>query len=455
MMKVSENMLRPSPQTARGDRNRSSAGDESRRQMLIWCVVVFVLGALVRLSLLFFVSGLNYRVNSEPLSIALSLAATGSYADAYGHGAGPTAHCAPLYPVLLSMMVRIFGTGASGTLAINVFASTAAAAAFALLPALAVVGGLGLRTGLLAGIAGALLPVNYGAQISGAFEAPLTAVALVVLCFLLCRIWTAERFTKFHGAAVGTVAGFACLLSPALIPILAAWSVVSAVRFRQQLPRVLWFLGVGGLCVLSMLAPWAIRNYVTLGSPIFTRSNFGLELQVSNNDMMTADLERNTHMPEFALLHPHAGGGERAKVRRLGEVAYQRAKQQQALAWIGANKQRFLLLTAERFRLFWLPNMKRPWQGIFEALLTLSGLCGLVLLFWQKHAFAWLAGAAIVTYPAVYYVIQMSPRYRFPLEPILFLLATYPLAEPLWFGLTAVSRLIRRRPSAGVKFCRN
>ena len=419
----------------------------NRMTLLTWCVVVFVLGVLVRLSLLLFVPGANSRVNGEPLAIAMSLAATGSYADAYGPGVGPTAHCSPLYPVLLSIMVRIFGIGAPCTLAINVLASTAAALAFALLPALAVAGRLGLPTGLLAGIAGALLPVNYGAQTSGAFESSLTGAALVALCFLLCRIWTAEQFTKSDGAAVGCAAGFAILLSPVLIPVMALWSVVTAVLFKQQLPRILWFFGVAGLCVVSILAPWAIRNYVALGSPIWTRSNFGLELQVSNNDMMTADLERNTHLPEFALLHPHAGGGERAKVRMFGEVAYQRAKQQQAVAWIAANKQRFLLLTAERFRLFWLPNMKRRWQTMFEAALTFSGLCGLILLFWRKHAFAWVAGAALAAYPAVYYVIQVSPRYRFPAEPILFLLSAYPLAEPLWSGFAGVSMQIRQ-PSA-------
>jgi len=58
-----------------------------------------------------------------------------------------------------------------------------------------------------------------------------------------------------------------------------------------------------------------------------------------------------------------------------------------------------------------------------EAALTVMGLCGLVGLLWRGYAFAWVVSATLVAYPAVYYVIQVSPRYRFPLEPILFLLA--------------------------------
>jgi len=399
------------------------AGPKHGRLVLTWGIVVFVVGLLVRVALVVPNRQTTLLERPEPVQIALSLMTTGRYADAYGAGSGPTAHSAPLHPVLLSVLLRVFGTGAAGALAISVLASAAAALAFALLPALAVAGGIGLTSGVLAGVAGALLPVNFWAQTSGTFDAPLTSVALVGLCLLLCRVWAAAQFTKSEGVAFGAAAGFGCLLNPALIPVLAAWSIASAVRYRLQLRRVLTFFAVAAVVVLSMLAPWAIRNYRVLGSLIWTRSNFGLELQVSNNDIMTADLERNVRMPEFARLHPSGDAGERAKVRMVGEVAYQRSKERQALAWIASHKRRFLLLTAERFRRFWLPNMRRLWQSLFEAALSPLALCGLALLFWKRYAFAWVAATAAVAYPAVYYVIQSTGRYRFPLEPILFLLA--------------------------------
>ena len=58
--------------------------------------------------------------------------------------------------LLLSSLFRVFGTGARGALAMKVLASTAAAVGFALPPAVAVAGGLGLPSGVLAGTAGAL-----------------------------------------------------------------------------------------------------------------------------------------------------------------------------------------------------------------------------------------------------------------------------------------------------------
>jgi hypothetical protein len=132
--------------------------------VLTWGIVVFVVGLLVRVALVVPNRQTTLLERPEPVQIALSLMTTGRYADAYGAGSGPTAHAAPLHPVLLSVLLRVFGTGAAGALAISVLASAAAALAFALLPALAVAGGIGLTSGVLAGVAGALLPVNFWAQ---------------------------------------------------------------------------------------------------------------------------------------------------------------------------------------------------------------------------------------------------------------------------------------------------
>lgn len=388
-----------------------------------WGIVVFVFALLIRVALLLPTRPATLVERPEPVQIALSLMTSGRYANAYGVGSGPTAHSAPVHPVLLSILFRLFGTGAGGALAMEVFGSTAAALGFALLPALAEAAGLGLFSGVLAGMAGALLPINFWAQTGGSFDAPFTSVVLITLCILICRVWAAAQFSKSEGAVFGIVAGFGCLLNPVVIPVLAGWSFASAVRYRQQLRRVLVFLAVVVVVVLSIMAPWALRNYRALGALIWTRSDFGLELQVSNNDMMTADLERNVRMPAFATFHPFRSARELAKVQSVGEVAYGRSKERQAFAWIASHKRQFLLLTIDRFRLFWLPSMRRPWQSMFEAVLTLSGWCGLALLIWKRHWFTWVVIPVFVGYPAVYYVIQVSERYRYPLEPVLFLLA--------------------------------
>jgi hypothetical protein len=383
---------------------------------------LFLLGLIIRLVLV--VPNRQQELSiHEPVNIAVSLANNGTYADAYGRGAGLTAHSAPLHPLLLGLLFRVFGIGTTGELAMVILGSVEASLAFALLPALAVAAGLGLPCGVVAGAAGALLPVNFWPQTSGTFEAPLSAIAIVSLCWLLCRTWSTATFTTREGVAFGTAAGAACLVSPVLIPVLGAWFVVSAVRFRRRLSHVIRFASVSTLCCLVILAPWAIRNYRALGALIWTRSDFGLELQVSNNDFATPSLDRNVAMPEFKLMHPFMGEGELKKLQAAGEVNYERAKLREALAWIASHQARFLALTAQRIRLFWLPEMLRRWQTVGEMLLTVGAVIGLALLFRERHQSAWIFATAIVVYPLAYYVVQSSPRYRFPLECLFFLLA--------------------------------
>jgi hypothetical protein len=159
-------------------------------------------------------------------------------------------------------------------------------------------------------------------------------------------------------------------------------------------------------------------------------------LQVSNNDFATADDEYNIRQPWWGTLHPFSDNGQREKVRLMGEPAYNRAKMSEALGWIATHKPRFAILTLERFWLFWMPNMTRFWQSALEVLLSVFGLAGVVLAMRDRLPFASVAISILFAYPAIYYLIEVSPRYRYPVEPLLFLLAGY-LASDVWRRIVA------------------
>lgn len=396
----------------------------SRTSVWAWGIAIFFIGLGSRLILPRYVPTWH-SVSCEAVNIAISLATTGKYADAYGMGVGPTAHCAPLHPLLLSFLIRIFGTGTGGVLAMAVAGSAASALAFALLPALAAASGLPVVCGTLSGMIGAVVPFNFFPQTSGTFDAPFTAASFVAVCIIVCRIRERRRFGARDGMVLGIATGLCSLLNPVVLPVICSWLLLWIAEERRSLRTVLICCGACAGCVVATLAPWALRNYEVLGSLIWTRSNFWLEVHVSNNDWLTADEQLNVGMREFAFVHPYRGAAERAEVKRLGEVAYMRAKRKQAVAWILTHKRRFLELTAERFRLFWFPRMGRVVQTVLEASLTILGLSGLVLLFRSRQTSAWIFGAVALVFPDVYYLVQVTPRYRFPLEPFLFLLAGY------------------------------
>ena len=51
-----------------------------------------VLALRSRISLIFLLGSYKHAAGSEVINIAISLAKTGDFADAYGPGSGPTAH---------------------------------------------------------------------------------------------------------------------------------------------------------------------------------------------------------------------------------------------------------------------------------------------------------------------------------------------------------------------------
>src|SRR5690242_11677659 len=112
----------PPPQRAMRSRNARELELRPRRHTAAWCAVVFALGLTVRLGLVLPHPPAYVSIH-EPVNIAMSLASRGAYADAYGEGTGPTAHAAPVHPLMLSVLFRAFGTGARGALAMSVLGS--------------------------------------------------------------------------------------------------------------------------------------------------------------------------------------------------------------------------------------------------------------------------------------------------------------------------------------------
>jgi len=354
----------------------------------------------------------------------MSLLHNGTYADAYGTNVGPTAHSMPLHPLILVGIIRVFGSGPAGSIALSLLASASVALGYALLPALAVVYGFRMLSGFVAGMAGALIPVNFWAQTSGTFDPPFTFLSLVVICYFMGRCWALESFTFGNGARLGILSGVACLLNAAVLQVLVGWLVVGGWRFRKKAASFLGFFAIIGLFVIAALTPWAARNYITFGRAIWTRSNFGLELHVSNNDLATADQERNVRSPAWRPLHPYNGAVERETVRRIGELRYNDAKRKQAVQWITSHPSAFCRLTAQRIVFFWFPPMLRKWQTFLEAALTVMGFLGMVSLVSRRHACAAFLLTLLSTYPVIYYLIHVSPRFRFPIEWVLLLLGS-------------------------------
>lgn len=414
--------------------------------MLAAMLFLFMIGLSVRVFAVLATAELKVR-HFEPINIAQSLIQDGAYANAYGPGTGPTAHCAPLHPLLVAGLMRIFGSPQRFQLPLSIFACASVALGYALLVPLSVICGFGVRVGLFGGLSGALLPVTFWHQTAGLFDAPFTFLSITALTCLFARWSMRGSLTITDGLMLGIVGAASVLLNPVSAVVIVVCITLNVWQCRSGLQQYVPALATLLLALVLPLLPWGIRNQRALGAFIVTRSNFGLELKVSNNDVVTADLETNIHEPAWQALHPLTSAAEREQLRRLGEVAYHAAKRREATDWILQHPTKFMNLSLSRLALFWFPVMARPWQTMLQALFSIFGLLGLSSLFVRHHRCASLFAVILASYPLVYYIIQASPRYRFPIEGLLLFLGA-TLAFGIWsrIGPSSNTTTIRSRP---------
>jgi len=398
----------------------------SRRGSLL--ILAIALG--VRLAIVFVTQSYLQVEHTEVVRVATSLARQGTFANAYGPNTGATAHVSPFYPILLSLIFRGLGTGVVGEIAQEILSCLLASLTYAALPALGAACGLDPAVGTMAGMLGALLPVNSWAETKGSFEAPLVGLMLVLFCVLLARCWRSADFSLASALVTGLVSGLALLASPSLAPVVVAsllvgYWLIGRTTARQYFQFAAIVIAASILC----LTPWTIRNYLVLGAPVWSRSNFGNELFISNSDMAAANMRDNLDSGWFQTAHPFYSRIERKKLRAMGEVPYNRARTKEATRWIIAHPEHFSRLTAQRIFYFWFPRMVRRPQTILMAMFSVGGLAGLIWMFRAGYPVAWLFLATFTTYPLVYYVVQSFPRYRCPVDWMLIFLTAFGICS--------------------------
>jgi hypothetical protein len=327
---------------------------------------------------------------------------------------GPTAHLPPLVPGILAFFWGVFGMGLAGGYAARLFGITAFSTLYALVPWFGERLGLSREAGVLGGVAGSLMVVGggNGEELAG------IAIGLLALAFL--RRWLSDTGSIGGSLLLGAACGATYHLQPALLPVVLGWMLFELWWCSD---RRKWALS--GVMVLGMAiacAPWAWRNYATFDEVFFIRSNLGLELRMGNHDDATGNLEKLEDSFEFR--HPRTHPEEARLVQELGEAEYMRRAKAEAIGWIRDNPGKYLKLTASRTIQFWTGPLDEPGKALAITVLTILAVLGA----WYSFPGMSLPQRAallmpLICYPLVYYAVIYMPRYRWPLEWIVLLLA--------------------------------
>ncbi len=411
-------------------------------------ILIFLLSFAVRAVLLALWTSNHddfYRLGGEMGRVALSLLRTGQFADPYMIPTGPTAHPPPFWPALLALVYGTFGMTATAGYASALVGICSHSALYALLPGIGHRLGLGRRAGLVAGVAGALLPLQGLAEATGVGLTAHMSLAFAALTLAFRRRWSAGRRSAAGSLLLGVGCGAAFhLLPPLLVVVLGC--LIFELWWKRD--RRTWFLCA---CVVVGAAltctPWTWRNYNALHGFFFIRSNFGLELRIANHAGADANIEV-TYEREPVFRHPSVSLAEARQVRDLGEGEYMRRARREALAWISGHPAEFLRLTLMRVLHFWCGPLRYPWlAAIFTTLTALAFLALRRILPALPAPGRAALAIPLAAFPLVYYVVSYVPHYPAPLAWMLLLLAGFEVQA--WFSPGGLQRDEGPAPLAG------
>jgi len=368
----------------------------------------------------------------ESGNIAHSLATGNGFGSPFLVDTGPTAWMTPAYPLLLAGIFRILGnyTFSSYIAAVLLNIVCSALACVPIYFAGKHIGGIGVAAG--AAWLWAIFPNAIQLAVESMWDASLAA--LLAGTILWATLVVAESRRARDWCAYGLLWGLALMTNAALaslLPFLLGWMAYRAWRRGEQ-----WLRNsalAAGIVVLCCV-PWTVRNYAVFHSFVPLRSTLGLQLFMGNNPQA-----REVWLGD---LHPIFNSAERQKYMDMGEVAYMREKQRDAIQFMLAHPRREVRLIAYRFVSIWTGGEPHPlryflrvrslWlRGVllFNIIFAAVGTCLCILMLVRARSiYAFPLAVFPVVFPCAYYLTLALPRYRLPIDPILMLLAAIGIA---------------------------
>jgi dolichyl-phosphate-mannose-protein mannosyltransferase len=340
---------------------------------------------------------------------------------------GPTAWFSPIFPYLLAGIFKLFGVYSYASNLVIHFLDFAFAA-FTCWP-IAAIGtrAFGKKTGIAAAWTWVLLPTAIYYPVVWVWDTSLAALWMALLIAATLQVRGSDRMRWWLGYGALWSAG--AMINPSLISVLPPLALWAIWPLRYRLAPALKLASAAGLIFAMGILPWTIRNYVVFHKFIPLRSNFGLELWLGNNPGVP-----DSWTP---WLHPNDNIDEAHKYARMTEIPYMEEKEREAWAFIRSHPVDTARFVLHRFANHWLGLWDSPvdlWAALpWYAKLTVVFSCMFALLSWLGMLFAYRARSAaadplaivMMIFPLAFYLTHTSLRYRFPMDPVMLVLAVF------------------------------
>lgn len=364
----------------------------------------------------------------------------------------PNSFRPPLLPLILAGLLKLgWGTIALGVL--QVILGTASVA-------LTLAAGKRLGLGRLSLVAGVLVACDPLLIAYTTFPMTETLFTFLVIALVALSIPNShsvagpQRFARFAGkaAVVGMLFGACALCRPTIWPtalLAAVWILWESLRARHLSRRLVAGAAVAAVACAAVVAPWALRNWKILGSPVVTTTHGGYTLLLGNNAEFFRHVAERPLTELWSDREPdqfQQAWLTRLTAQRQQEIGYfadelaqNQWMYQQAWKSITAQPRLFVRACALRFVLFWnamplLPsrsNLPHPvvWAlcagYVAELSLFVLGLFSLAGN-WDRRWMLLLC--VILNFTLVHLVYWSNMRMRAPLVPLIALIAARGLS---------------------------
>jgi len=426
--------------------------------MVLIGFVVRVLYIALAQSYRFRTTDANFSFGWELGRIAYSLAHGLGFSSPFGGDTGPSAWHAPIYPWIVSLAFRVFGSYTHAA-AFALLTFNSLCAALTCWPVYRIARRIfGETIAAWSGWIWALLPYIIYWSVRQVWETSLTTLLFTLAFMLTVEMEGDERITSWIG--FGVLWGVIGLSNPSMLSFLPFAGCWLSWQLYKRGKRFLLPALAGATLFWITMMPWLVRDYVVFHKLMFIRDNIGVELRCGNDPLAEGIW--------VAMYHPSQNPILYREYQETGEAAYCAKQGSLAKQWIAANPRQFAVVTFRRFVFYWngLPRVSntaawmqqhpdrwasrtfwhvvfdddsRPRDALLQALeqartslflaTSLLAFGGLFFALRNRVHGVFLFASLFIFYPLVYYVSFPLPRYRHPIEPMMTMLAVYLFAQ--------------------------
>jgi len=365
---------------------------------------------------------------NEVGNVAAALADGRGFCCLFRQATGPTAWLAPVYPLLLAVLFKLFGTF---TLA-SFYAAVSLNCAFSSLACIPVCYA-GQRIGkpvaaALAAWIWAVFPSGIVMPFEWIWDTSLSALLGAALLWATLRI--GDSISCREASLYGLLWGVSLLTNPALgslLPFLWAWIFYRHVASKTL--RASPLLLAAGVMIL-VCTPWTLRNYVQFHRFIPLRSNFVYEFWSGNNEIFDEHSRATNRITRYEEVHLY---------RQEGETEFLHEKWLKAVNFVRTHPGLYLQLFGRRVIATWL-GTETPWRDfsqsdslfvrfvfLWNAVALLGIVSGLARLLLARSPYFFPLAAFPLVFPITFYVAHTTLRHRHPADPVIALILAFAI----------------------------